>query len=147
MIDPVTKATISMLQSPMGDNGWTLTQPGGVGNDFVLEYFGTSTQYLPALTVRKPATAPSLSYFKVTSCTGFGIQMISTLWYLNFQSYTTSNPISGNQNLLPTTPLSIALMVGLPVIAVLVVGLTLGLQWKKLRAQYAALELKITKPK
>ena len=138
MTDPTTKATVSTLQSPMGDNGWSLTQPGGGANDFVLEYSGTSTQYLPALTIRKVSTESSFSYFKVTSCTGFGIQVISTLWSLQFQSYAPTNSVSCSQSLVSATPLGFALIIGIPVLVVLIAGLTLGFEWKKLKAKNAA---------
>ena len=137
----------SYLQAPMSDNGWSLTQPGGVDNDFVLEYSGSSTQYLPSLTIRKLITDPSFSYIKVSLCTGFGIQMISTFGKVNFQPYTQPNPVSGSSSLVSATPVGMALIIGVPVIVVLAVGLYLGLLLKKRNAQYAALELKIAKPK
>jgi hypothetical protein len=158
--DSLTLAGFSYLQSPMTQNDWSLTQqPGGdAGNDFVLTYSGTSTNYIPYLTIRTDDANSSFSFFKVTSTSGFGIQMISTFDFLVFTPYIqspilspTCSPGSGssgsgsqNNSMIETTTVGAAIVIGAPLLIIFILCLSFGLALRKSNKKCAGL---VPKPK
>jgi hypothetical protein len=166
---PDGKKGFSYLQPPMEDNNWSLTQPTS-GGDFVLTYSGpTPIDYIPSLTVRRLPVGTHLpySYFKVTSCVGFGIQMMNMFDYTNFQPYTqppfpcpgsSDSPAScdcspgSSSNAAPsgiiqTTASGAAIVIGVPLLIIFILCLSFGLALQKANKKNTSLAPKAIMPK
>lgn len=110
-VRPNVVAQIGTLASGMAAAGWNLFAATDGSNNITLTYSGTTsgttTQFVPCLTLKRNDNADSIAYLCVQSCTGFGIQVISTFSFPQTQpSFTTPSQGGGGSQALTCGPSS-----------------------------------------